>query len=51
MPPEIKARPQRLLIVLITGVLSLFATICYTLGAGYVRAVGQHWQERPAAGP
>lgn len=51
VPPEIKARPQRLLIVLITGVLSLFATICYTLGAGYVRAVGQHWQERPAAGP
>ena len=50
VPPEIKARPQRLLIVLITGVLSLFATICYTLGAGYVRAVGQHWRERQAAG-
>ena len=50
VPPEIKARPQRLLIVLITGVLSLFATICYTLGAGYVRAVGRHWRERQAAG-
>ncbi len=50
VPPEIKARPQRLLIVLITGVLSLFATICYTLGAGYVRVVGRHWRERQAAG-
>ena len=40
-PPEIKARPQRLLIVLITGVLGLFATVGYTLGRGYVRAIHQ----------
>ena len=50
VPPEIKARPQRLLIVLITGVLSLFASICYTLGAGYLQTVRQHWRERQAAG-
>ena len=50
VPPEIKARPQRLLIVLITGVLSLFASICYTLGAGYVQALRQQWRGRQAAG-
>ena len=48
VPPEIKARPQRLLIVLITGVLSLFASVCYTLGAGYVRAVHDRWREQQA---
>ena len=46
VPPEIKARPQRLLIVLITGVLSLFASVCYTLGAGYVRDIRRRWQEQ-----
>ena len=46
VPPEIKARPQRLLIVLITGVLSLFASVCYTLGAGYVRAMQQRWRDQ-----
>ena len=45
VPPEIKAKPQRLLIVLITGVLSLFAFVCYTLGAGYVGSLRQRWPE------
>ncbi len=43
LPPEIKARPQRMLIVFITGVLSLFASISYTLGAVYVRNLRQRW--------
>ena len=47
--PELKARPQRLLIVLITGVLSLFASLSYTLGMVYVRDIQQRWrEERPA---
>ena len=45
VPPEVKARPQRLLIVLVTGVLSLFASVCYTLGADYVRDVHRRWRE------
>lgn len=48
IPPEIKAKPQRLLIVIITGVLSLFASICYTLGMVYLRDLRQRWrEERP----
>jgi len=43
IPPEIKARPQRDLIVFIAGVLSLFASISYTLGAVYVRNLRQRW--------
>ena len=43
IPPEIKARPQRVLIVFIAGVLSLFASISYTLGAVYVRNLRQRW--------
>jgi tyrosine-protein kinase Etk/Wzc len=43
LPPEIKARPQRMLIVFIAGVLSLFASISYTLGAVYVRNLRQRW--------
>ena len=43
IPPEIKARPQRVLIVFIAGVLSLFASIAYTLGAVYVRNLRQRW--------
>ena len=43
LPPEIKARPQRMLIVIIAGVLSLFASISYTLGAVYVRNLRQRW--------
>jgi tyrosine-protein kinase Etk/Wzc len=41
--PEVKARPQRVLIVFIAGVLSLFASIAYTLGAVYVRNLRQRW--------
>ena len=43
--PEIKARPRRLLIILITGVLSLFASLSYTLGMVYVGDVRQRWRE------
>ena len=43
IPPEIKARPQRVLIVFIAGVLSLFASISYTLGTVYVRNLRQRW--------
>ena len=50
-PPEIKARPQRLLIVLITGVLGLFATVGYTLGVGYVRAIHQRVRGRETPPP
>jgi LPS O-antigen subunit length determinant protein (WzzB/FepE family) len=50
VPPEIKARPERLLIVLITGVLSLFASVCYTLGVGYVRSIQHRWRERSGPG-
>ena len=49
MSPEVKARPQRLLIVFVTGVLSLFASIFYTLGAGYVRDVQHRWREERMA--
>ena len=45
VPPEIKARPRRLLIILITGVLSLFASLSYTLGMVYVRDIQQRWRE------
>ena len=43
--PEIMARPRRLLIILITGVLSLFASLSYTLGMVYVRDIRQRWRE------
>ena len=45
-PPEIKAKPQRVLIVFIAGILSLFASISYVLGAVYVRELQQRWRER-----
>jgi LPS O-antigen subunit length determinant protein (WzzB/FepE family) len=48
MPPEIKARPQRLIIVFISGVLSLFASISYTLGAVYVRNLRRRWEDERA---
>ncbi|MBT7419036.1 MAG: hypothetical protein HN780_10965 [Gemmatimonadetes bacterium] len=41
---EIKAKPQRLLIVFVAGVLSLFASICYTLGVVYVRSLKTRWK-------
>ena len=43
IPPEIKARPQRVLIVFVAGVLSVFASISYTLGVVYVRNLRQRW--------
>ena len=50
VPPEIKARPRRLLIVLITGVLSLFASLSYTLGMVYVRDIRQRWLDVQGVG-
>lgn len=48
-PPEIKAKPQRVMIVFIAGLLSLFASIAYVLGAVYMRELGQHWRTRREA--
>ena len=42
--PEEPARPRRLLMVFVAGVLSCFASIFYTLAAVYVRALSQRWQ-------
>jgi capsule polysaccharide export protein KpsE/RkpR len=44
VPAEIKAKPQRLLIVFIVFVLSLFASICYTLGGVYVHSLKARWK-------
>lgn len=43
-PAELKAKPQRLLIVFVTGVLSFFASVCYVLGRVYVRALQERWR-------
>ena len=48
-PPEIKAKPQRVMIVFIAGLLSLFASIAYVLGAVYMRELGQRWRTRREA--
>lgn len=48
-PPEIKAKPQRVMIVFIAGLLSLFASIAYVLGAVYMRELGQRWRMRREA--
>ncbi len=45
-PPEIKAKPQRMLIVFIAGLLSLIASFSYVLGAVYMRDLQQRWRER-----
>ena len=45
-PPEIKAKPQRVLIVFIAGLLSLIASVSYVLGAVYMRELQQRWRER-----
>ncbi|MCE2450436.1 MAG: hypothetical protein J4F35_19370 [Candidatus Latescibacteria bacterium] len=45
-PPEIKAKPQRVLIVFIAGLLSLIASFSYVLGAVYMRDLQQRWRER-----
>ena len=48
-PPEIKAKPQRVMIVFIAGLLSLFASISYVLGAVYLQDIRQRWRTRRAA--
>ena len=45
-PPEIKAKPQRVLIVFIAGLLSLIASTSYVLGAVYMRELQQRWRDR-----
>ena len=45
-PPEIKAKPQRMLIVFLAGLLSLMASVSYVLGAVYMRNLQQRWRER-----
>ena len=42
--PEKKARPHRMLIVFVAGVLSLFATTFYILAATYVRELNSRWR-------
>lgn len=48
-PPEIKAKPQRVMIVFIAGLLSLFASIAYVLGAVYLQDLRQRWRTRREA--
>ncbi|HIM57051.1 MAG TPA: hypothetical protein EYM39_10140 [Candidatus Latescibacteria bacterium] len=48
--PEVPARPRRLLMVFVAGVLSSFACIFYTLAAVYVRSLSQRWQAQYAGG-
>ena len=50
-PPEIKAKPQRVLIVSIAGLLSLIASVSYVLGAVYMRDLQQRWRERRETTP
>ncbi len=47
---EEPARPRRLLMVFVAGVLSSFACIFYTLAAVYVRSLSQRWQTQYAGG-
>ena len=51
VPAELKAKPQRLLIIFIAGVLSLFASICYTLGSVYARTLKTRWTAEYGARP
>ena len=48
VPAEDPARPRRLLLVFVAGVLSLFASVFYTLAAVYVSALREGWQNRYA---
>ena len=41
--PEKPARPRRLLVVFIAGLLSLFSSTVYVLGSVYVRALRERW--------
>ena len=50
-PPEIKAKPQRGLIVFLAGLLSLIASFSYVLGAVYMRDLQQRWRERHQTTP
>jgi uncharacterized protein involved in exopolysaccharide biosynthesis len=50
-PPEIKAKPQRVLIVFLAGLLSLIASVSYVLGAVYMRELQQRWRERHETTP
>ena len=49
--PEKKARPQRLLIVFIAGVFSLFTTTLFTLASVYVRELNARWRDEYASRP
>lgn len=42
--PEEKARPRRFLIVFVSGVLSLFASIVFVLSRVYVRTLQERWR-------
>ena len=50
-PPEIKAKPQRMLIVFLAGLLSLIASVSYVMGAVYKRNLQQRWRERHETTP
>lgn len=50
-PPEIKAKPQRVLIVFLAGLLSLIASVSYVLGTVYMRGLQQRWRERHETTP
>ena len=50
-PPEIKAKPQRVLIVFLAGLLSLIASVSYVMGAVYMRGLQQRWRERRETTP
>ncbi len=50
-PPEIKAKPQRMLIVFLAGLLSLIASVSYLMGAVYMRNLQQRWRERHETTP
>ena len=44
--PEKKAKPRRSLIVLMAGILSLFACSAYVLGSAYLQHLKQRWRQR-----
>ena len=46
--PEKKARPRRFLIVFVTGVLSLFATVSFVIGRQYVDGLKTRWENEYA---
>ena len=50
-PPEIKAKPQRMLIVFLAGLLSLIASVSYVMGAVYMRGLQQRWRDRRETTP